>query len=305
MAGFIGNATGQAEKLFARANARTGGALGIVRDALQVFAQSRATEAAAGLAYYALFSLFPLLLLLVAVGSSVLETEAVVLQVTEYIGRLIPVSQDLIRSALEQVITPRGPVRIVGLVGLLWSATGFFAALAHNICRAWPESRPRNLLEQRLAALLIVALLMSLMLLSMVSGLVVALLPWVGQVLTTLGIRDVSRLWAGGSRVLSLLFSYLLFLGMYRWVPQARVTWRAALLGAGVTAVAWQLAAAGFGWYLASGLAGYHLVYGSLETVVVLMFWLYLSSWIALFGAHLTAAIGRSKLVPLHHEPPD
>jgi membrane protein len=201
----------------------------------------------------------------------------------------------LIESAIQQLITPGRPVQVVGLVGLLWAATGFFAALAHNIGRAWPESRPRNLLEGRLVALLMIGILLLLLLLSMLAGLLVTLLPWMARILVALGVKDFSRLWGTGSRAVSLLISYLLFLGMYRWVPHARVTWRAALCGAAIVAVAWQLAAAGFGWYLASGLAKYHLVYGSLETVVVLLFWLYLSSWIALFGAHLTAAIDRGR----------
>jgi membrane protein len=58
-----------------------------------------------------------------------------------------------------------------------------------------------------------------------------------------------------------------------------------------VTALAWEIAASAFTWFLSSGLASYQLVYGSLGTVVALMVWIYVGSSIILFGAHLSAAI--------------
>ncbi len=83
----------------------------------------------------------------------------------------------------------------------------------------------------------------------------------------------------------------LLFLALYRWVPATKPSWRAVLWGSGVTAVAWELAKAAFSWFVGSGLSTYNLVYGSLGSVVALIFWVYLSASVALFGAHLTAAI--------------
>jgi membrane protein len=87
------------------------------------------------------------------------------------------------------------------------------------------------------------------------------------------------------------MLSFGLFLALYRWVPNTTVPWRAALWGAGVAAPLWEMAKRGFVWYLSSGLARYSLVYGSLGTVVALMFWLYLSASITFLGAHLTAKV--------------
>jgi membrane protein len=71
------------------------------------------------------------------------------------------------------------------------------------------------------------------------------------------------------------------------------VKWSAAFWAALVVAVAWELAANAFAWYVGSGLARYRVVYGSLGTVVALLFWIYLSAWIIIFGAHLSAAVSR------------
>jgi membrane protein len=99
--------------------------------------------------------------------------------------------------------------------------------------------------------------------------------------------------WTVISDLLPLFFIFFLFLALYRWVPSAEVKWSAALWAALVVAVAWELAADAFAWYVGSGLARYRIVYGSLGAVVALMFWIYLSSWIIIFGAHLGAAIVR------------
>jgi membrane protein len=65
------------------------------------------------------------------------------------------------------------------------------------------------------------------------------------------------------------------------------------LIGALVTVAIWRLFSLGFTVYLSGSINRYKLVYGSLGSIVVLMFWFYLSSWITLYGAHLTAAIDR------------
>jgi membrane protein len=100
-------------------------------------------------------------------------------------------------------------------------------------------------------------------------------------------------LWTILSNLVPWLFTFLLLLALYRSVPNAEVRWSAALWAALVVAVAWGLAANAFAWYVGSGLARYRIVYGSLGTVVALLFWIYVSGWIIIFGAHLSASIAR------------
>ena len=294
MRNMIRNVRESAGPAYTRVNARLGGIPDIVRDALMQFGRVRAASAAASLAYYALFSLFPLLILLVTIGSLLFDSTMVAEGVTDLVQRFIPVSQELTEAAIHQMITPQGAVQIIGLLGLLWAATGFFAGLVSNVRLAWYDTKPLSLFQMRLMALIIIAVLMVLMLLSLVSGLFVALLPEALRVLLAQGLEIVPGTWNLITRLVFLLLSTVLFLGLYRWVPSAHVSWRAGLAGAIFTALGLQLATLGFSWYLTSGLAGYRL-YGSLEAVVVLLFWIYLSTWIALFGAHLAAAVDRRK----------
>jgi membrane protein len=83
----------------------------------------------------------------------------------------------------------------------------------------------------------------------------------------------------------------LLFWAIYYFVPTTNVSRRASITGGLIAGIAWQLLNRGFTWYLSSGLSKYRLIYGSLGTVVALLFWIYLTATILLLGAHLTASI--------------
>ena len=289
----------KARALYRRMDRATDGVLGILVDAARCFTDARAAQATASIAYYAVFSLFPLLLVLIAGGSSVLESEQVQEQVLDFAAEVFPVSQSLIVKNIQRVLQLRGTVSVVALVGLLWSATGVLTVLAYNINRAWPEARPRNFVKSRLVALGMFVGLVVLLALSSISSTVLGVLSrfhvplWGGRAM------DGTPLWAVLSSVVLRLFTFFALLGLYLWVPNTTVRWREAFWGALVATLAGEIATKVFTWYLSSGFVQYELVYGSLATIVALMLWIYIGSLIILFGAHLSAAVARHILK--HH----
>lgn len=291
------NSTDQIKTFYDRANDLTGGSLGILTDAIQHFSDARAAEATASIAYYAVFSLFPLLLALIVAGSFVLESEQVQRQVMEVVDEAFPVSHSLIERNIRAVLELRGTVRFVALISLVWSATGVLMALARNINRAWPEAKPRGFLEDRLLALGMVSGLAVLLALSSVSNTVLDVMARfsvpIGGGLSIYETPLWTILSSGAPRLLA--FSALL--GLYRWVPNTKVKWSEAFCGALMATLAWEIATNGFTWYLSSGIVQYELVYGSLGAVVALMLWIYIIGLITLLGAHLSAAIARRRNV--------
>ncbi len=283
------------EEVYEQTDDWSGGALGVLRQAMTRFGDTRASQAAAGMAYYAFFSLFPLLLVLVSVGGFVLDRELVQERLLAYVSDTLPASQQLVKENVERVIELRGTIGLLGLIGLLWSASGFFNTLAHNVNRAWPDADERGFVERRLVAMGMVASLAVLLILSLVSTTLVELLPRFKVPLAGEVSFYEASLWKVTSIVIPLFIKFLLFLALYRWLPNTRVGWPAALVGAIVAALGWQVVTNIFGWYVGSGLSDYRLVYGSLGALVALMFWIYLSGWIALFGAHLSAAIALAR----------
>jgi len=271
------------------AGART--AWRILKSAYLRFLAQRAPEAAAGMAYYAIFSLFPLLIFLVSLGSSVLRGEDVREHVARLVTQALPISQELVLENLGRVLEARGAMGTFAGLSLLWSSSGFFTTLARQINRAWPRALPRTWVETRLLAV------------GMVAGLAGLVVFWAGfttTLLPRLGL-PMWRSWIEGAPVLRRLVSlalawvspFLFSLFLYRLVPKTGVSWREALWGAALATVGWKTLTYALLWYLGSRWASYHVVYGSLASVVVLLFWLYLASVVMLLGAHVSAAVTR------------
>jgi membrane protein len=276
--------------LYSRLDRVSGGRIELVREAGERFGVARGPQAAAAMAYYAVFSLFPLMLVLVSVLGFLMSDEEALRQAIDFFGLAVPVSRDLIAENLNAVQQLRGPVGLVGLLALVWSASGVFSVLAHNLNLAWPRSEPRTVVGIRVLGFAMVGVLFVLLILSVVSSAAVDILQRVSE--PTGLLADGSVVWEVLSTLVPWLIALLLFSGLYRWVPSAEVGWRPALWGALFAAVAWEISKNVFLWYLDSELSQYELVYGSLAAVVALMLWSYLSSWIILFGAHLAAQTG-------------
>jgi membrane protein len=284
-----------AERIYRWANERSGGALDLLRHAFRSFGEARAAEAAAAMAYYTMFSLFPLALALIGIGGYFVRGEQIFQQVVTLLTGAIPVSPELIETNLQQVLERRGAVSVVGLIGLVWSGSNLFSALAHHINRAWRAADPRNFLQRRLVALAMVGTLALFLLISLLSTPALNLLAqqqvpiWGGAAIYE------TLVWKVVSDLAPWVLTFLMFLALYRWVPNTSVNHWGPIGGALLVALTWEAAKRGFAWYVSSGLVRYRLVYGSLGAVVALMLWIYLSSWLALFGAHFSAAVdGRS-----------
>ncbi|MFN2148931.1 MAG: YihY/virulence factor BrkB family protein, partial [Anaerolineales bacterium] len=214
------------------------------------FSEERGGEVAASLAYYTLFSLFPFFLALIAAGSFFLEREQIFRQVQDMFLNLFPGSKDIIQTNLKTVLDLRGAVGIIGLVSLFWSASGMFSSLIYNVNRAWPDTRIRNFLRKRLAGLAIVILLGALVIVSVLATTTLSVLTNIdfqalgGALLNSLPLKSAF------THLLSLLVKVLAFLALYLWAPNRKVALRYAVLGAVVAGVGWELATAGFTWYL-------------------------------------------------------
>lgn len=282
----VNNISDPIQKFYRIVNQLSFGIPDILRFAVRRFGRVNGAEAAAGMAFFTIFSMFPLLLVLVAIGGFLLESEQVQNQIVNLVEITVPISTDLVISNMEQVLEERGAIGIIGLIGLVWSASGGLTMLIRNINRAWPAARARNFIQSRLIAFIIIAVLVILLALSSIATAVINLLPEFGLEFLT------------ETPAFSLLFNlapflvgFFIFTSLYRWVPTVPVSWLAASISGFVASLAWQLSTTGFTWYLRSGLVQYRLVYGSLGTIVALMFWIYINCLIIIFCAHLCSAI--------------
>ncbi|MEN4010506.1 MAG: YihY/virulence factor BrkB family protein [Chloroflexota bacterium] len=280
---------------YLRVNRFTRGTLEILRRTVKNFTLARGSEAAASLAYYALFSLFPLLLVLMSIAGFILNREDSYQAVLEFVFQILPNAQPLIERNLQVILNLRGTIGAIGLIGALWSASGFFDTLVRNINRAWLNLKPRGAIRTRLLALALVGMVILLLALSLLSTAAFKLVRVMDQVLLDGTLLEETPIYPYLRLLLPAFFTFLMFLVTYRWIPNTTVRWWACMWGSLWTTIAWELAKFGFSAYLASGLVQYDILYGSLGTVLILMLYIYLSCTIVLIGAHLTATIDQRK----------
>lgn len=253
--------------------------------------KERVAQSAAGMAYYGFFSLFPLMLILVTFGGAFLQSGEAQAQILHGLTRLFPFSGDLIQRNIEQVLSARGSMRLLGAVALAWSGSGAFAILARNINAAWPNTVQHPFLKRRLMALLILVVLVILMGVILAANLLARLLP-----AEVNGAAQVLIQMRYFSHVVAWLLLFVILLTLYRWIPNTKVAWHQGAWGAFFASLAAEIATLAFAWYLRSGFAKYSLVYGSLGAVAALLFWIYLLSFVVLFGAYLSAEIAMHRL---------
>ena len=260
--------------------------------AVQRFSRSRSSQAAASLAYYTLFSLSPLIFLLISISSLIPSGEEIQHRMLETVTQVIPDSQNLITGNIKQLVALRGSMGLISLLILAWSASKALATLVDNINHIWPTTNRHSFLIPRLMSLSIILLLAVLLALSTLFSGALDILHDLGE--SSLGI-DMSFSQTTTEYIVSvwvsLLVKFIVFCVLYLWIPRTRVKWKAATLGALVATVGWELTTSAFTWYISSGLANFHVIYGSLGAMTALMAWFYLSSIVILFGAALTSAI--------------
>lgn len=250
--------------------------------------EERAPEAAASIGFFTVFSFFPLILVVVAVGSAVLSNWHTQEQILTTVLRFVPVSRELVSRNLLAVLHARGAVGALGAAGLVWAATSAFAVFLGNLSRAWPCAKPRSALGARAMALVVVGglvLTVALFLAARTAAAMAHNWGWLSTAFATFA-GVVQLAWRMGA--VGVIFLGLVLL--YRWVPTTHVRWRDAAAGALVSSLAFLAVTAGFTWYIESRFAAYNVVYGSLGALVALLTWVYLLALIALFGGHVAAA---------------
>lgn len=260
----------------------------ILRHAMRTFGEKQASQASAGLAYYTLFSIFPLLLVFVAAGSYFLDRNQVFTTVTQFIQQALPISKAVINENLQEILEKRGTAGILSSLTLLWLASNMFSSLAYNINIAWPLASRRNFLQSRLIGLWMILGLIGLIVISLI-------LSWITANLPFLNFNDAAPANLLLLRVISgfgsWMLLFLVFFTLYHHVPTLRVKWKATFWGALLASLAWKAVTAGFAWFMENNIGRYQLIYGSLGAIVAFLFLVYIISLITLFGAHLSAAI--------------
>ena len=242
----------------------------------------------AGIAYWTLFSLFPLALASISVlGFFYPEPEQQV-EIIDRLIELIPVSGGYLADLINSLASARNELGLLAIIGLLFSGGKVFASVRRGINHVWGTDAPHSFMLARAidSIMLLVVVLLVAIILVFGSG-VSAILNLIGQAPGLLGI-----LLKLVQEVLVLFFTLGVFILLYRYIPNTRVTWRDTWLGAIVATLFFHAVRIGFVWFVTNA-DGFNLVYGSLGALFAVLSWAYFSSLALMWGAQVAATYSR------------
>jgi membrane protein len=250
----------------------------IVSEIIRRVTEHEIAVRAGSLAYYGLFSIFPLLLFLIYIGSVLLTTETVRNALPLFLNQLIPLSTENVETIIDQTVKARGPIGILSAIGLLWTASSVFGVLEMSLSVIW-NGKPRTFWQRRVLAASTV-LVLSILFIGAFT---------LGPVASWLWTTDDYSAWLNFATGFGLI-SVTCFL-MFRIFPNRDVSWQPALAGAVLSGGLIEIAKSIFDWYLTSAFANYGYIYGSIAWIVALCIWTYVVSALFFLGAEFGAVL--------------
>ncbi len=267
------------------------------RKAVREFITDGCTDLAAGLTYYAVLALFPAVIALMSLVGLVGQGQKTVTTILDILrdtaGASVADTVEPILTSLSQ--TPgAGLALALGLLGALWSASGYVNAFSRAMNRIYqiPEGRPIWKLRP-------IMLLITVVLLVLVAAVLLALVvsgPVATAIGSAVGLGSVAvTIWQVAKWPVLLLVVVLIVAMLYYWTPnvrQPRFRWMSP--GALIAIITWVLASVAFGFYVAN-FSSYNATYGSMAGVIVFLLWLWITNLALLFGAELDAEMERGR----------
>ena len=263
---------------------RTSDWLRVLTSAIKETLKPDTAITAAAIAYFSLFSLFPITLLSISIASfrlGPLMDQQLIIQELEFIA---PALGQLLGPNIDEIIKARGPISGVALVGLIWSASTIFYTFTHTLNEIWGVKQRRAIWKRRGLAILFVLALV---------GPILFLASFASSIFTHLGTFLPARIISMGgilSLALAILLDVFLFMVLYMMLPHGGSTWREILPGALGAGFLWELAKKAFLSFVSTYLSVSNLVYGSVTAIFAFLLWAYLSGLIFLFGAYLSVS---------------
>ena len=273
---------------------RRRGVFQLVKDTFSGFSEDDCPTMAAALSYYTVFSLPPLLVLLLTLLGAVMDPQDIQGNIEAQIGSAMgPDGAEQVRTILANADRPggggAGPA-ILSVVALLLGATGVFGQLQAALNKAWgvaPDPEKGGIKSMILKRVFGIGMVLGLAFILLVSLVVSAVLSAFGDELVRYLPSGLSApLLEAVNFVASLAVISLLFAAIFKVMPDAEIAWRDVAVGAVVTALLFVAGKFALGVYLGQSKPGE--AFGAAGALALMLVWIYYSSMIVLLGAEFT-----------------
>ena len=259
-------------------------------DAQRRSVEHQARDLGAAITYWVFFSIFPMLIGMIALAGFFLDTARAQQLVFDILNEVLPASALEIEAQIGAIVDARGALGTIGIATLLWSGSAGLGAITRAVNRAWGSHDQYPNWFARLRTFVMMIGLALLLVVSVGLTAVVEVLHQRGllEPLEPLGLEAGTI-----DRVQGYTFSFvcvfMMFALIYRMTPSIKVTWRQALPGALLATAMFGVAQIGFLIYL--NRFADHSIYGSLASIIVSMLWLYAVARLLIYCAEFNVAL--------------
>ena len=265
----------------------------ILKESLSDFSDNKSFRMSAALAYYTIFSIAPMLIVIISLLDIFYGKNAIEGTIFEHIRGFIGVDAAL---QIQQVIKNAAISRditwasVVGICALIFAATGVFAEIQDSINYIWRlKAKPKKgWLKLVLNRVLSFSMVVSIGFILLVSLVVNSLLDVLGQQFLRFFPEIAVYVAYGINIFITFITISFLFAVIFKVLPDARIHWRDVIIGSVTTAILFMVGKFGIGYYL--GKTHISSTYGAAGSVVIILLWVYYSSMILYFGASFTRA---------------
>jgi membrane protein len=269
----------------------------VVRKTWREFGDDQCTDLAAALTYYSVLALFPAAIALVSLLGVVGQAQSSVDTVISVLRPLVSANTlHSVQPSLEQIARSQsaGPALVIGILGALWSASGYVSAFGRAMNRIYEidEGRP----FWKLRPLMLLVTLVAIVLVAVVLVMLIVTGPLATSIGDQIGVGSQAlAVWNIAKWPVILVVVTLIVAMLYYTTPNVRQPrFRWISVGAGVAIVIWVLASVGFAYYVAA-FGSYNRTYGALAGVVVGLLWIWITNLALLLGAEIDSELERGR----------
>lgn len=265
--------------------------INLLKESGQEFSDDHATKLSASLAYYTIFSIGPLLLVVITVLGAIYKGPNSADKVFQQLSSVIGESGAKELQAILENISNQNHSSLFGIIGaliLVFGATGIFTEIQSSLNYIW-SIKPKHkrgwlkfILDRLLSFMLVLALGL-LMFASLLLNLLIDLLS--GHLPRFLGDADIILLKGANIGIMYLVVTFLFWI-IFKVLPDAKVDWRDALVGASFTGVLFLIGKFLISYYF--GISKSLNAYGAAASIILLLSWVYYCALILYFGAEFT-----------------
>ncbi|MDF2823274.1 MAG: putative ribonuclease [Mycobacterium sp.] len=269
----------------------------VLRRTIGEFSRDQCTDLAAALTYYSVLSLFPALVVVVSLLGVIGQGEKTADTILGLIGDISPgEAADTLRQPIEQLVAApsAGFALIVGIVGAVWSASGYVGAFGRAMNRIYEVEEGRSAVKLRIQQLLLT--FASLIVVSLVVLMLTVSGPVAEAIGGALGLGETAlTIWNIARWPVLLILVIAGVALLYHSSPnveQPKFRW--VSVGAAIAIVTWVIASVLFGLYV-SNFGSYNKTFGALAGVIVFLLWLWITNLALLFGAEVDSELERGR----------